>query len=195
MESAPYPNAHASLIPQSQSKFYPTCSFRPCCLFIYRIPTSSHPYFLACISITHLNSLSPLRIHTIVDHPPCHSQVHDTDTCYPLPILLPLPLPPSLTATSHTFTPHSRIHTHILAQTDYPFSPHQLPPSVRAELHVSTPFHCELSCVPAADYKARQYPALPFKMILRESESTNMGRGAYDTTGTPKPPPPKPSRR
>ncbi|KAH7135084.1 hypothetical protein B0J11DRAFT_575697 [Dendryphion nanum] len=34
-----------------------------------------------------------------------------------------------------------------------------------------------------------------FKMILRESESTNMGRGAYDTTGTPKPPPPKPSRR
>ncbi|KAF1972009.1 hypothetical protein BU23DRAFT_169615 [Bimuria novae-zelandiae CBS 107.79] len=32
-------------------------------------------------------------------------------------------------------------------------------------------------------------------MILRDSESTNMGRGAYDTTGTPKPPPPKPKRR
>jgi hypothetical protein len=29
-------------------------------------------------------------------------------------------------------------------------------------------------------------------MILRESESNNMGRGAYDTTGTPKPPPPPP---
>ncbi|KAF2665036.1 hypothetical protein BT63DRAFT_459658 [Microthyrium microscopicum] len=27
-------------------------------------------------------------------------------------------------------------------------------------------------------------------MIVRESESINMGRGAYDTTGTPKPPPP-----
>ncbi|KAB2108530.1 hypothetical protein AA0113_g5417 [Alternaria arborescens] len=29
-------------------------------------------------------------------------------------------------------------------------------------------------------------------MIFRESESNNMGRGAYDTTGTPKPPPPPP---
>lgn len=30
-------------------------------------------------------------------------------------------------------------------------------------------------------------------MILRDLEATvNMGRGAYDTTGTPKPPPPPP---
>ncbi|KAH3957467.1 hypothetical protein HBH79_210840 [Parastagonospora nodorum] len=29
-------------------------------------------------------------------------------------------------------------------------------------------------------------------MIFRESESLNMGRGCYDTTGTPKPPPPPP---
>jgi hypothetical protein len=29
-------------------------------------------------------------------------------------------------------------------------------------------------------------------MIFRELESNNMGRGAYDTTGTPKPPPPPP---
>ncbi|KAF2091527.1 hypothetical protein K490DRAFT_60967 [Saccharata proteae CBS 121410] len=33
-------------------------------------------------------------------------------------------------------------------------------------------------------------------MILRDTFSaTNMGRGAYDTTGTPKPPPPPPKRR
>ncbi|KAA8629517.1 hypothetical protein SMACR_12796 [Sordaria macrospora] len=33
-------------------------------------------------------------------------------------------------------------------------------------------------------------------MITRESQSVNFGRGAYDTTGVPKPPqPPKPSRR
>jgi hypothetical protein len=30
------------------------------------------------------------------------------------------------------------------------------------------------------------------KMITREVQSCNMGRGAYDTTGVPKPPPPKP---
>lgn len=41
-----------------------------------------------------------------------------------------------------------------------------------------------------ADYKAESKPTV--KMILRESESNNMGRGAYDTTGTPKPPPPPP---
>jgi hypothetical protein len=29
-------------------------------------------------------------------------------------------------------------------------------------------------------------------MIFTESESNNMGRGAYDTTGTPKPQPPPP---
>ena len=29
-------------------------------------------------------------------------------------------------------------------------------------------------------------------MILRDLTATNMGRGAYDTTGVPKPPPPKP---
>ncbi|OSS51254.1 hypothetical protein B5807_03498 [Epicoccum nigrum] len=29
-------------------------------------------------------------------------------------------------------------------------------------------------------------------MIATENESTNMGRGAYDTTGTPKPPSPPP---
>ncbi|KAK3955919.1 hypothetical protein QBC32DRAFT_375752 [Pseudoneurospora amorphoporcata] len=34
------------------------------------------------------------------------------------------------------------------------------------------------------------------KMITRTSQSVNFGRGAYDTTGVPKPPqPPKPSRR
>lgn len=32
-------------------------------------------------------------------------------------------------------------------------------------------------------------------MIIRETASLNMGRGAYDTTGTPKPPPPPPKRR
>jgi len=33
----------------------------------------------------------------------------------------------------------------------------------------------------------------PIQMaILQESESNNMGRGAYDTTGTPKPTPPPP---
>ena len=32
-----------------------------------------------------------------------------------------------------------------------------------------------------------------FKMIFRESEQLfNFGRGAYDTTGVPKPQPPKP---
>jgi hypothetical protein len=31
-------------------------------------------------------------------------------------------------------------------------------------------------------------------MILRETTDLNMGRGAYDTTGTPKPPPPPPSK-
>ncbi|KAF2712956.1 hypothetical protein K504DRAFT_497792 [Pleomassaria siparia CBS 279.74] len=42
--------------------------------------------------------------------------------------------------------------------------------------------------------ESKTTPKSIFIMIVRESESTNMGRGAYDTTGTPKPPPPKPKR-
>ena len=32
-------------------------------------------------------------------------------------------------------------------------------------------------------------------MILRDSSCNNMGRGAYDTTGAPKPPPNPPKRK
>ncbi|KAM6476219.1 hypothetical protein HDV62DRAFT_396310 [Trichoderma sp. SZMC 28011] len=34
--------------------------------------------------------------------------------------------------------------------------------------------------------------APPSKMIAASSEICNFGRGAYDTTGLPKPPPPQP---
>jgi hypothetical protein len=45
-------------------------------------------------------------------------------------------------------------------------------------------------CDLALTYKAASTPVN--NMIFTESESNNMGRGAYDTTGTPKPQPPPP---
>jgi hypothetical protein len=48
----------------------------------------------------------------------------------------------------------------------------------------------DLPVEPMLTYKAADTPT--DKMIFRESEANNMGRGAYDTTGTPKPPPPPP---
>ena len=44
---------------------------------------------------------------------------------------------------------------------------------------------CNMELTYKADYKSTNTT-----MIARENESNNMGRGAYDTTGTPKPPPP-----
>ncbi|KAL6691110.1 hypothetical protein J3F84DRAFT_352746 [Trichoderma pleuroticola] len=40
-------------------------------------------------------------------------------------------------------------------------------------------------------YKLQPHPP-PSKMIATSSEICNFGRGAYDTTGLPKPPPPQP---
>ena len=48
----------------------------------------------------------------------------------------------------------------------------------------------DLLCNIMLTYKPENIPVN--NMIFRESESNNMGRGAYDTTGTPKPPPPQP---
>ncbi|KAF5852225.1 hypothetical protein GGP41_000934 [Bipolaris sorokiniana] len=57
-------------------------------------------------------------------------------------------------------------------------------PSARALLALA-------NCSALADklYSSISHDSLVNTMILRESESNNMGRGAYDTTGTPKPSP------
>ncbi|KAK0652093.1 hypothetical protein B0T16DRAFT_94703 [Cercophora newfieldiana] len=54
-------------------------------------------------------------------------------------------------------------------------------------------FICSLTWNFAATQLPRRSSHLNLTMIVRESPSTfNFGRGAYDTTGVPKPPPPKP---
>lgn len=149
----------------------------------------------------HLHSLPAIYTHSLSHQSVTARPVHCTPTSPPLLLLPPiishrrLLLPPRLLSIDNHHT-HSQLSSTAfrLAQAAclVPFPQPVLPQLVRVP---APPALCPPATIVRQQANARKAHDTPVTtMIFRESESNNMGRGAYDTTGTPKPtspPPPK----
>ncbi|TFB03183.1 hypothetical protein CCMA1212_004193 [Trichoderma ghanense] len=92
-----------------------------------------------------------------------------------------------LVSTPHT---HTHAHTYYTQQTEEPCSRSRSP----SRLFLFLPeygTHPNIHTVSRTSVRTSPSHAT-IKMIESCSKPTNFGRGAYDTTGLPKPPPPQP---
>ncbi|KAF2476823.1 uncharacterized protein BDR25DRAFT_41356 [Lindgomyces ingoldianus] len=146
---------------------------------------SSPPDFLAFTLCSHPFTFtpSPTLFNKASNLPGCSPLVHDTTSHTTQHYCI--------CVSSHTLPQPRRLRRSLL-----PFLLCSAPFCSGPVLaHSTSPPLTKLTLYLGANRRICHLPPHSVNMILRASESNNMGRGAYDTTGTPKPPPPPPKRR